>query len=200
MENYYKILNIPKNASKDEIKKAYRKMAHQYHPDKRGGDEKKFKEINEAYQVLSDDKKRSQYDLYGQTFQGGGGFEGFEFSEGGFDFSNIFGQSFGIGDIFEEFFRPSRGRAGAGGGFSFKTWSTLELPISLTQAILGGPIEVNTNLGKIKLEIPQGIQSGEAIRYQDGKMNIIFVIKIKIPKNFSKKAKELLEELKKEGF
>ncbi|MEX1063843.1 MAG: molecular chaperone DnaJ [Candidatus Paceibacterota bacterium] len=84
-KDYYSILNINKGASPDEIKKAYRKLAHQHHPDKKGGDEQKFKEINEAYQILSDPKKRSQYDQFGSTFgsQGpGGGFDGFDFSRG----------------------------------------------------------------------------------------------------------------------
>lgn len=116
--DYYKILGVDKNASDDEIKKAYRKLAHQHHPDKQGGDAVKFKEINEAYQVLSDKAKRQQYDQFGQTFeqrgagsQGGfGGFEGFDFSgfqqgfggqgfefNGGFEdiFSDIFGGNFG---------------------------------------------------------------------------------------------------------
>jgi molecular chaperone DnaJ len=72
MKDYYQILGVNKKAPLDEIKKAYRKLAHKYHPDK-GGDEKKFKEINEAYQVLSDQKKRSQYDQFGQVFEGGVG-------------------------------------------------------------------------------------------------------------------------------
>ena len=84
-KNYYDILGVNKGASDDEIKKAYRKLAHQYHPDKSGGNEAKFKEINEAYQVLSDKSKRSQYDQFGQTFEqarnggqaGGAGFSGF---------------------------------------------------------------------------------------------------------------------------
>ena len=68
MQDYYEILGVSKSASEDEIKKAFRKLAHKYHPDKAGGDEKKFKEINEAYQVLSDKNKRSQYDRFGKTF------------------------------------------------------------------------------------------------------------------------------------
>ncbi len=78
-KDYYQILGIEKSASKDEIKKAFRKLAHEHHPDK-GGDEEKFKEANEAYQVLSDDKKREQYDQYGTTFNqsGGGGFGNFD--------------------------------------------------------------------------------------------------------------------------
>ena len=69
-KNYYDILGVDKKASKDDIKKAFRKLAHQYHPDKKGGDAEKFKEASEAYSVLSDDQKRSQYDMYGQNFAG----------------------------------------------------------------------------------------------------------------------------------
>lgn len=117
-KNYYDILGIGKQASKDEIKKAFRKLAHQYHPDKKGGDADKFKEVNEAYTILSDDQKRAQYDMYGQTFtnggQGGfGGFQGGGFGDFGFDFSNFQngfqGADFDLGDIFGEFFGGGRG-------------------------------------------------------------------------------------------
>ena len=70
-KNYYEILGVDKTASKDEIKKAFRKLAHKYHPDKKDGDADKFKEINEAYTVLSDDQKRQQYDTFGQSCAGG---------------------------------------------------------------------------------------------------------------------------------
>ncbi|MDP3954325.1 MAG: molecular chaperone DnaJ [bacterium] len=90
--DYYQTLGVSKGASQDEIKKAYRKLAHQHHPDKKSGDEKEFKKVNEAYQVLSDPKKRAQYDQFGsagfgQGFGGAGGgqgFDGFDFSQGGF--------------------------------------------------------------------------------------------------------------------
>lgn len=106
-KDYYKILDIAKGASKDEIKKAFRKLAHKYHPDKQTGDEARFKEISEAYSVLSDDKRRAEYDAYGRVFSGGGGaqepgpsggFGGFDFSgfqQGGVDFGDIFGDIFG---------------------------------------------------------------------------------------------------------
>jgi len=98
MKDYYQILGVNKNASDEEIKKAYRRLAHRYHPDKSGGDEKKFKEINEAYQVLSDRKKRSQYDRFGHVFSSGGGGNGWREYPGGFaDMGDL-------GDIFEEFF------------------------------------------------------------------------------------------------
>src|ERR1700739_4864388 len=121
MKDYYTILGIAKNASEEDIKKAYRKLAHQYHPDKAGGDEKKFKEINEAYQVLSDKNKRAQYDRFGTAdpmggFGGGaGGFPGgaqVNWENMGFDPSQ-FGDIGDFGDIFESFFegmgvRPRR--------------------------------------------------------------------------------------------
>ncbi len=69
-EDYYKVLGVSKGASDEDIKKAYRQLAHKYHPDKSGGDEKKFKEVNEAYQVLSNSEKKAQYDRFGQTFDG----------------------------------------------------------------------------------------------------------------------------------
>ncbi len=102
-KNYYDVLGVDKKATKDDIKKAFRKLAHKYHPDKGGGDEAKFKEITEAYSVLGDDKRRKEYDNYGQAFQGGGG-AGF----GGFDFSNFQGfggqgVEFDLGDLFEGF-------------------------------------------------------------------------------------------------
>jgi molecular chaperone DnaJ len=93
--DYYKILGVEKSSTDDDIKKAYRKLAQQYHPDKASGNEEKFKEINEAYQVLSNKEKRAQYDRFGKTFtggQGGAGFSGFQ----GFDFSNI---NFDMGEI-----------------------------------------------------------------------------------------------------
>src|SRR3989338_10469702 len=96
-KDYYNVFGVEKGATKDEIKKAFYKLAHKYHPDKKEGDEKKFKEVNEAYQVLSDEKKRTQYDQFGhgfnnmnQGYQGQGGFEGFDFGGfqggSGFDF------------------------------------------------------------------------------------------------------------------
>ena len=102
-KDYYKILGVEKSATEDDIKKAYRKLAHQFHPDRPSGDEKKFKEINEAYQVLSNKDKRGQYDRFGRTFDGmGGGPEGFGF---GFDPSNINFEDLGnVGDMFDMFF------------------------------------------------------------------------------------------------
>ncbi|MFA5942156.1 MAG: molecular chaperone DnaJ [Candidatus Paceibacterota bacterium] len=120
-KDYYNVLGVDKKATKDDIKKAFRKLAHKYHPDKGGTDESRFKEITEAYSVLSDDKKRREYDTYGQSFAGstgspqGGGFGGQGNPFGGFDFSGFqqgFGQGgvdFDFGDIFGDVFGGGRG-------------------------------------------------------------------------------------------
>jgi len=108
-KDYYQILGVSRSASQDEIKKAYRKLAHKHHPDK-GGDEKKFKEISEAYQILSNQEKKAQYDQFGGTFEGAQGFggqPGWDFSSWGranegFDFE--FGDLGDIGDLFEDMF------------------------------------------------------------------------------------------------
>ncbi|HEU5114621.1 MAG TPA: molecular chaperone DnaJ [Candidatus Paceibacterota bacterium] len=116
-KDYYKTLGVEKNASQDDIKKAFRKLAHQYHPDKQGGNAEKFKEVNEAYSVLSDEQKRKQYDTFGSAGPGGAGFggQGFNPNDFGFDFSGFrqggFGNGgveFDLGDIFGDFFGGSR--------------------------------------------------------------------------------------------
>lgn len=118
-KDYYKILGVDQKASKEEIKKAFHKLAHAHHPDKNNGDDKKFKEVNEAYQVLSDDKKRASYDQFGSADgpQGFGGFGGGQSGGfGGFDFSGANGgmefDMGNLGDIFGEFFGGGMGRGG----------------------------------------------------------------------------------------
>jgi len=153
-EDYYKILGISRTASDEEIKSAYRKLAHKYHPDKSGGDEAKFKQVNEAYRVLSNKEKRAQYDRFGRVFdgaQGGGpGFDPRGFSQGnsgfgfGFDASG-FDDLGNLGDIFDAFFegmgvRPKRK--------AYERGSDLEVheTITLTEAFRGAkkPIAFKT--------------------------------------------------------
>ena len=145
-KDYYNVLGIDKGASKDDIKKAFYKLAAKYHPDKKGGDEAKFKEINEAYQTLSDEKKRKEYDTYGQTFNGqgpsggGGGFTGFnqgDFQDMQFDFGDL-------GDIFGDMFG-----GGFGGGARQKRGRdiSLEIDVPFTEAIFG--TERNVLLSKV---------------------------------------------------
>lgn len=136
MSDYYSTLGISKGATKDDIKKAYRKLAHEHHPDKSGGDDKKFKEINEAYQVLSDDKKRAEYDRYGRVFGGSAGPSesrdgGLDFDFGGTpegfgDFSEIFEDFFGVGGSRRRGNRMKRGRD-----------ISIEIDISFAEAIFG---------------------------------------------------------------
>jgi len=143
MKDYYSTLGVQKTASEEEIKKAYRKLAHQYHPDKAGGSEAKFKEINEAYQVLSDKTKRAQYDRFGTAEpmggfgggaagpQWGGGFPGggqVNWEGMGFDPSQ-FGDMGDIGDIFESFFgggQPRRKTYEKGSDLELQEQITLE--------------------------------------------------------------------------
>ena len=143
-KDYYEVLGVQKGASKDEIKKAFYKLAHKYHPDKKDGNESKFKEVNEAYQVLSDDSKRSKYDQFGSGFEQPGaggysqgqGFEGFDFSGAGgfgnggaeFDFGNL-------NDIFSDFFGGgmSGGRAQTRRGRDIST----EIQISFEDSVFG---------------------------------------------------------------
>jgi len=133
-KDYYKTLGVEKGASQDEIKKAFRKLAHQHHPDK-GGDEVKFKEASEAYQVLSDEKKRKEYDTYGsagpgQGFGGGG--------QGGFDFSGFQGgqgfEGVDLNDIFGDFFGGGRGR---GAQVRRGRDISVDLELSFSEAVFG---------------------------------------------------------------
>jgi molecular chaperone DnaJ len=106
-KDYYQVLGVSRDASQEEIKKAFYKLAHKYHPDKGGGDEKKFKEINEAYQTLSNKEKRSQYDRFGRTFEGGGVPGGdFQWAWGNpnVDFEFNFGEFGDLSDMMEDLF------------------------------------------------------------------------------------------------
>lgn len=138
-DDLYKVLGVTKTATQDEIKKAYHKLAHKYHPDKSGGDEKKFKEINAAYQMLSNAEKRRQYDQFGANFanMGGGqspnwgGFEGFQGFNGGEWNINFGGDQGDFRDIFEMFFdgmgvRQKRRTYKRGGDLELETLITLE--------------------------------------------------------------------------
>ncbi|MBM3205062.1 molecular chaperone DnaJ [Candidatus Uhrbacteria bacterium] len=136
-KDFYKILGVDKNASDDDIKKAYRRLAHQYHPDKGGGDEAKFKEVNEAYQVLGDKKKRQTYDQFGSAaFENGGMGAGGPFGGGfgGFDFRQGFPGGFSggdmgdLGDILGEMF----GFGGRGGSRDSARGRNIEMDMELT--------------------------------------------------------------------
>lgn len=200
-KDFYKILGVDKGASPEEIKKAYRKLALENHPDRGGGDgaEAKFKEINEAYQILSDPQKRSQYDQFGSNFdgrEGGGGFGGFDPRDfqGGFGGQSSSGFGFGgLGDIFEDFF-----------GQAFSSVSA-EVEITPAQAVLGEKISINVGGENIDFAIPAGAQDGTTFRFpgkgraynnsgQKGDLNIS--VRIKMPRHITPEQKELWEKLK----
>lgn len=129
-KDYYKILGVEKTATQDEIKKAYRKMAKQYHPDKTKGDkaaEEKFKEANEAFEVLGDEEKRKKYDQFGQygNFQGGMNFDPNDFADmfGGFSGFSGGGGVGGFSDFFSAMFGGMGGSAGGNGNVHYQTYS-----------------------------------------------------------------------------
>lgn len=144
--DYYEVLGISKGASPDEIKKAFRRAAVQHHPDK-GGDEAKFKEINEAYEVLSNAEKRQRYDQFGHAGVGGasgraGGFEGFN-GFGGAGYQNVNFDFGDLGDLFGSFFGGGAGgRAGARRGQDLAT----ELTLNFEEAVFGVEKQINLTL------------------------------------------------------
>ena len=174
--DYYQILGVSRDAEKSDIKKAYRKLARKYHPDvnQDANAEDKFKEINEAYEVLKDKDKRQAYDRFGADWKHGqqfdGGFQGGSYSTDGFsggDFSDFFESIFGGahqqagGSPFQQ------GRQQSGRGADLQ----LKLDISLEEAFNGGSKTIqfaksqdSTEMKKLKISIPKGVSSGQRIR------------------------------------
>lgn len=181
-KDYYDILGVKKTASAEEIKKAYRALAKKFHPDKNKGNkdaENRFKEMSEAYGVLSDQEKREQYDRLGkEAFRSGGGggnpFQGAGSPFGGFDFSQFSGGGArarggrrptggpgGFTDIFSDLF-------GGGGGFesgpAHGTDLEAELTIDFRDAILGTTMDLTINGNRVKVKIPDSVSDGQRIR------------------------------------
>lgn len=158
MKDYYAILGVPRNATQEEIKRAYKRLARQYHPDvnKSPEAEERFKEINEAYAVLSDPEKRKVYDTYGTATPppppppGGYDFSGFDVE----DFSDFFQELFG-GGLFGGMGRrrPRKGRD-----------LRAELPLTLEEAFRGGEKVVEVGGRRVSVRIPPGVQEGTTIR------------------------------------
>lgn len=210
----YETLGISKDASSDEIKKAYRKLARQYHPDinKEPGAEEKFKEINAAYEILSDETKRRQYDQYGDSMFGGQSFH---------DFSRAnFGGNADINDILNQIFgnfggsgRSSRGFGGFnsasfGGfdgfdqGFGQNLDIQARINISFELAVNGGDYEFSINGEKIKIKIPAGLNSGEKLRARNkGKSagnyrgDLIITVNIEEDKEYKRDGDDLYKNL-----
>lgn len=189
-KDYYKILGVDKNATQDDIKKAYRKLAMKYHPDKNPGDksaEEKFKEITEANEVLSDPEKRKKYDMLGANWKNyqhtGRGFDDFFSQYGGArrsrsnggssfefstDFSDLFGNLGGFSDFFESFFGGRSGKSDSGFTSSRTKSSAVDveadLNITLEDAFIGTERQINVDGKKIKIKINPGIKDGQKLR------------------------------------
>ncbi len=178
--DYYKVLGVDRNATQDQIKKAYRKLARKYHPDVNPNDEsakKKFQEINEAYEVLSDPEKRKKYDKYGENWKnaeayekagfnpgaggfGGGGFSGFE----GFTYS---GDNQDFSDFFEFLFGGGGNRRSSGFRSSMKFKGEdyhAEMELTLTDIYRTHKRVINVNGKKIRITIPAGVEDGQTIK------------------------------------
>src|ERR1700757_5057041 len=128
-KDYYAALGVSKDAKPAEIKKAYRKLAHELHPDRNPSGEERFKEVSEAYDVLSDETKRREYDEARTLFAGGGGPRGF--SGGGFDVGDLFGGGSGLGDVFSNLFGGGARRAAPRRGADLETSTTLSFADAL---------------------------------------------------------------------
>ncbi len=195
-KDYYKTLGVPKSATDTEIKSAYRKLAKQFHPDKNQGNasaESKFKEINEAYEVLGDLEKRKIYDMYGadaangRVPPGGGGGGGYTYQGNPSDFSDFFQTLFGGG------FGGSRGGGGFPGGVNpqdifgqggFQRQAPdVEgtLPISLAEAFRGTTRTVNVGDKQLEVSIPKGARDGQKMRLRGqapGGANVLLTIRL----------------------
>ncbi|OCR21040.1 DnaJ C-terminal domain-containing protein [Helicobacter pullorum] len=170
-KSLYETLEVSPNATSDEIKKSYRRLARKYHPDinKEKDAEEKFKEINAAYEILSDEKKRKQYDQFGDSMFGGQNFHDFARGQGNVNLDDILSQIFGGGGF-------SQGTGGFGGfesfggfgGFGGRSQPNLDINAQITipfsTAILGGKHNINLQNQNFDIKIPAGIRDGETIR------------------------------------
>jgi len=178
-KDYYKILGLERNAGADDIRRAYRKLAMQHHPDRNQGNqqaEEKFKEINEAYQVLSDPQKRARYDQLGSAYsnwEGRGGSPGdFDWSQwfsraprgaGGGDYGNV-DDLFGEGP-FSEFFRSVFGGMGSAEAAASRSRAYQQpVTISLEEAYTGATRSLQSNGRRMEVRIPPGVKSGSKVR------------------------------------
>ncbi len=177
-KDYYQILGVSRSATQEEIKAAYRKLARKYHPDVNPGDkeaEEKFKEINEAYAVLSDPKKRELYDRLGSNWKAGAdftpppGWENIRIDFGDFDWG--FGRSGGFSDFFELLFGDPFKRSRRTGRAGPSTWTIpgtdveMELPLTLEEAHRGTTRRITLANGKsLEVKIPPGVRDGSVIR------------------------------------
>ena len=169
-KSLYDTLGVNENSTPSEIKKAYRKLAKQYHPDmnKDAGAEDKFKEINAAYEVLGDEKKKSQYDMHGDSMFGGQNFHDFAQGQGaGVDINDILNQMFGGGAArsgFSSGFGGFQNQGFNGGHNAPDLDMNANLNIDFTTSILGGKKTITVENDTFDIKIPEGIKDGQKIR------------------------------------
>ncbi|MBT9392932.1 J domain-containing protein [Hymenobacter sp. NST-14] len=182
-KDYYQVLGVDKTASQDQIKKAYRKLARQYHPDVNPDNpeaERKFKEANEAHEVLSDEEKRRKYDQLGADWQRyqqagrggqnpGGGFDWSQYAQGGGQGGGFGGEDPFGGADFSDFFSSMFGGMGGQGGGRPRAGQDYqaELELSLEDAYQGGPRTLTVNGKNLRLTIQPGVEDGQVIRLRD---------------------------------
>ncbi len=175
-KSLYQTLDVSENANQDEIKKSYRRLARKYHPDlnKTKEAEEKFKEINAAYEILSDEEKRRQYDQFGDNMFGGQNFSDFARSRSASeDLDDILSSIFGRGGFSQRFSQNSQGFS----SFNFSNFAhedldiTTTLNVSVLDTLLGNKKQVSINNETFSLKIPIGVEEGEKIRVRNkGKM------------------------------
>jgi curved DNA-binding protein len=225
-KDYYKTLGVDRNASEEDIKRAYRKLALQFHPDRNPGNiqaEDKFKEVNEAYQVLSDPEKRSRYDMLGESYsryqQRGGGAEGFNWEDwfastpsgrgnarvdvG--DLGDIFGGA-GFSDFFSRIFGGAQ-ETQAGGSTPRRASRPAsyqqEVEISLQDAFQGAIWRGETDGRRLEVKIPPGAQTGTKVRVAEAistgaegrKADLFLVIKVRDDPRFERKGHDLYTDV-----
>lgn len=199
-KSLYETLGVSENASADEIKKAYRKLARKYHPDinKDPEAQDKFKEINAAYEVLSDAEKKAQYDQYGDQMFGGQNFHDFARGQGAdIDLDELLRAMFGGGGGFSSF---------SGGGFSgFGQQMNLDLQTRITipfmTSILGGKYSLNINSQSFDIKIPAGIKEGETLRvrgkgkrFKDQVGDLLVKVQISSSAEYDRKGNDLYKK------
>jgi len=210
-KDYYQTLGVSRNASEDEIRKAYRKLAMKYHPDRNPNDkqaEERFKEINEAYQVLNDPQKRAHYDRVGSAYSnwqqrggGQGGFDWSQFARGAPGGTRVNVEDFGgFGDdLFSDFFRSIFGGMGGMGGAANRPARgnpayQQQIEISLDDAFKGTTMQIQTEGKRKQVKIPVGVRTGSKVRVAGAGpngMDLYLIVQVKDHPHFERKGNDL---------
>jgi len=205
-KSLYEVLGVSENATHDEIKKAYRKLARKYHPDicKKPECEEKFKEINTAYEILGDEEKRKQYDAMGDNMFNGQNFQDFYRQHKDVDLEEILSQIFGGG------FGNNRGFGGFNGfgGFGFDGFSSPNLDVHakvqvpFDMAVKGGVLPLSYNGESIKVKIPEGIKAGQKLRvkgkgksFRNQRGDLILEVEITPSNEWERKGNDLYKKI-----